>query len=203
MNVWLFVHADTWLTKLCQVRTIVLFILGEHLILSLKFEFAPFDSFNRNQTWMHFLGIKIFAKQRRFNTSLSSYILIHIIPFISEHIMGFHRLFVALNSLVLMFLFWKSSPDQRTRCHCCLAQWTATDLSYRLIKLSYCDFYCDTAGRADSSSISSCASPTRWRWTCTNVSATASTGRWSSITQPATENLMKTLTVRAVFKTET
>lgn len=50
MNVWLFVHADTWLTKLCQVRTIVLFILGEHLIFSLKFEFAPFDSFNRNQT---------------------------------------------------------------------------------------------------------------------------------------------------------
>lgn len=51
---------------------------------------------------------------------------------------------------------------------------------------------CCVVGRADSSWISSCESPTRWRWTCTNVWATASTGRWSSITPPATENPMKT-----------
>lgn len=51
------------------------------------------------------------------------------------------------------------------------------------------------AGRADSSWTSSCESPTRWPWTCTNVWATASTGRWSSTTPPATASLTKTRTV--------
>lgn len=51
------------------------------------------------------------------------------------------------------------------------------------------------AGRAGSSWTSSCESPTRWPWTCTNVWATASTGRWSSTTPPATASLTKTRTV--------
>lgn len=69
-------------------------------------------------------------------------------------------------------------------------------LSQFLVKLKVC--FCLLAGKAGSSWICLCECPIRWQSTCTNVWATASTGRSSSITLPVTGSLTRTPTVRSV-----